>query len=60
MAEKFNNILDEIAREMAFRDITCHSRKVEAGDIFFAISGKTHPGCFFFQEALGRGCLGVV
>ncbi|MDR1303441.1 MAG: UDP-N-acetylmuramoyl-L-alanyl-D-glutamate--2,6-diaminopimelate ligase [Puniceicoccales bacterium] len=54
------DILDEIAGEASFRGVTCDSRKVEVGDIFFAIPGKTHRGYFFSREALERGCLGIV
>ncbi|MDR0590860.1 MAG: UDP-N-acetylmuramoyl-L-alanyl-D-glutamate--2,6-diaminopimelate ligase [Puniceicoccales bacterium] len=60
MAEYGGDILGEIAGEASFRQITCDSRKINAGDIFFAIPGKTRRGCFFTREALERGCWGIV
>jgi UDP-N-acetylmuramoyl-L-alanyl-D-glutamate--2,6-diaminopimelate ligase len=41
-------------------NITGDSRKVKAGDIFFALPGITHHEEFYCQEALKRGCGGVV
>ncbi|MDR1906706.1 MAG: UDP-N-acetylmuramoyl-L-alanyl-D-glutamate--2,6-diaminopimelate ligase [Puniceicoccales bacterium] len=41
-------------------NITCDSRKVKAGDIFFALPGITHREKFYCREALARGCSGIV
>jgi UDP-N-acetylmuramoyl-L-alanyl-D-glutamate--2,6-diaminopimelate ligase len=39
---------------------TCDSRRAEPGDLFVAIEGRQRDGHFFIEEAVARGCAGVV
>jgi UDP-N-acetylmuramoyl-L-alanyl-D-glutamate--2,6-diaminopimelate ligase len=40
--------------------LSCDSRTVQSGDLFFAISGMKCNGGTFIPEAITRGCIGVV
>jgi UDP-N-acetylmuramoyl-L-alanyl-D-glutamate--2,6-diaminopimelate ligase len=51
---------DEILKQASAGNITCDSRRVQAGDIFFALPGKSHRENIYCREALDRGCNGIV
>jgi UDP-N-acetylmuramoyl-L-alanyl-D-glutamate--2,6-diaminopimelate ligase len=40
--------------------LSCDSRTVQTGDLFFAIPGNKQNGETFIPEAIARGCIGVV
>ncbi|MDR3317748.1 MAG: UDP-N-acetylmuramoyl-L-alanyl-D-glutamate--2,6-diaminopimelate ligase [Puniceicoccales bacterium] len=60
MSEHYDDIWSEIRSLGCGGAITCDSRRIKMGDIFFAIPGLRHPGYSFCKEALQRGCFGVV
>lgn len=47
-------------RGISISGLSCDSRKVKAGDLFFAIPGECHNGSYFIEEAIQKGCVGVV
>lgn len=48
------------AAEREVRNITCDSRKVQAGDVFVAFPGLSSDGRDYLEDALGRGALCAV
>ena len=46
--------------EMKVQSFSIDSRRVKAGDLFFAIQGKHFDGHQFVEEAVARGAVGVV
>ncbi|MDR0417866.1 MAG: UDP-N-acetylmuramoyl-L-alanyl-D-glutamate--2,6-diaminopimelate ligase [Puniceicoccales bacterium] len=55
-----SSLLDEILERAHTENMTCDSRKVKPGDIFFALPGQSHRESIYCQEALERGCNGIV
>jgi UDP-N-acetylmuramoyl-L-alanyl-D-glutamate--2,6-diaminopimelate ligase len=58
MAVIGTNLLDEILGWVHAKNITCDSRKVKAGDIFFVL--PSHRENIYCREALARECSGMV
>ncbi len=48
------------AAAVALGRMVADSRKVESGDVFWALSGPNYDGAYFIHEALRRGAQGVV
>jgi UDP-N-acetylmuramoyl-L-alanyl-D-glutamate--2,6-diaminopimelate ligase len=48
------------ANDLEISGCTCDSRRVGPGDVFVAIEGRQRDGHFFIEEAIARGCAGVV
>ncbi|MDR0580501.1 MAG: UDP-N-acetylmuramoyl-L-alanyl-D-glutamate--2,6-diaminopimelate ligase [Holosporaceae bacterium] len=60
MATIYTDLLDEILARVHARNITCDSRRVEAGHVFFLLPGGSQRENVYCREALDRGCRGVV
>ncbi|MDR1590440.1 MAG: UDP-N-acetylmuramoyl-L-alanyl-D-glutamate--2,6-diaminopimelate ligase [Puniceicoccales bacterium] len=60
MAIIANYPLDKILEWTGSGNVTCDSRKIKAGDIFFLLPGRSHREHIYCQEALNRGCSGIV
>jgi UDP-N-acetylmuramoyl-L-alanyl-D-glutamate--2,6-diaminopimelate ligase len=58
MAAIGNYPLDEILEWPG--NVTCDSRRVKPGDVFFSLPGRSHRENIYCQEALDRGCSGIV
>ncbi|MDR1366683.1 MAG: UDP-N-acetylmuramoyl-L-alanyl-D-glutamate--2,6-diaminopimelate ligase [Puniceicoccales bacterium] len=60
MAVIRGNLLDETLEQAHAGNITCDSRRVKSGDIFFVLPGQSHRENVYCQEALERECGGIV
>jgi len=47
-------------RSMEISGLSCDSRKVKEGDLFFALSGEKTDGLKFVSEAMGKGAAAAV
>lgn len=47
-------------KDVEIRGISCNSRAVKEGDVFFCIPGERTDGHYFAREALNRGAVGLV
>ncbi|MDR1434783.1 MAG: UDP-N-acetylmuramoyl-L-alanyl-D-glutamate--2,6-diaminopimelate ligase [Puniceicoccales bacterium] len=60
MQHDLKKILDSIASDCAISGIADDSRKVKAGNIFFALRGNHFDGIDFIDQAIRRGAAAVV
>jgi len=62
LAELFEGTLvtvPSVASHLAIRQVTCDSRKVQPGALFFALHGAKADGNAFVQDAVQRGAIAI-
>ncbi len=63
LAELFEGTLvtvPSVASHLEIRQVTCDSRKVQTGALFFALHGAKADGNAFIQDAVQRGAIAIV
>jgi UDP-N-acetylmuramoyl-L-alanyl-D-glutamate--2,6-diaminopimelate ligase len=59
LADNFDALV-ELLRALGVRDLVADSRRVQAGDAFVAVPGRSRDGRAFIDDALARGACAVL
>ncbi len=59
---KLSELLErkDLPRDPEVRGLAYHSRRVQPGDLFIALSGRRHDGHLFLEDALRRGAVAAL
>ena len=55
LLKKYLEKLDRSYSKHKFRKVSCNSKKIKNGDVFFAIKGHTNNGNLFINDAIKNG-----
>jgi UDP-N-acetylmuramyl tripeptide synthase len=60
LLKKYLEKLDRSYSKHKFRKVSCNSKKIKNGDVFFAINGHTNNGNLFINDAIKNGAKTII